>query len=77
MKTSAAKAAERRKLWGYESHTPRCSNCSAFRKARLRTDAAAPADRIERAQCKKGGFDIEPHGCCDKWQSQSTGERLE
>lgn len=72
--TSTAAAEKRRIAWGYEAHTPVCCNCVGYRKATV-VPGAPPGKALVRAVCSKGGFAIEPGGCCDKWSSRG-GERL-
>ena len=72
--TSAAAAAKHRIAWGYEAHTPLCCNCVGYRKATV-VPGAARDKAAFKPMCSKGGFAIEPNGCCDKWSSRG-GERL-
>lgn len=73
--TSATKAEERRIAWGYEPFTPHCGSCVGYRRPRVSLEAP-PEQRLQRAKCSKGGFEVDAHGCCDKWSSRVTGERL-
>jgi hypothetical protein len=57
--------------WNYEPSTPVCCQCSGFRKSTMDMKSR----KMLPPQCKKGGFDVRPNGCCDKWSSR-TGERL-
>ncbi len=70
------KSAKRlRAAWDYEPDTPVCRNCSGYRKAAMRVHM--PRDRaLVGPICGKGGFPIQPGGCCDKWSCRKSGEKL-
>lgn len=73
--TSNPAAEKRRVAWGYEPNTPLCLNCSGYRKAKMQPGAKRDQVLVP-ATCAKGGFTVESLGCCDKWSSKVTGERL-
>lgn len=66
-----AAAEKRRVAWGYEADTPQCCNCAKYRKARM-----VPPNKIDPPFCAGGKFHVQANGCCDRWVSKKTGERL-
>jgi hypothetical protein len=63
-----------RKKVEYETDTPRCSNCTNYRKAAyyLRDSLPVPT----HAMCVLHAFTVRPNACCNKW-SGADGSLLD
>lgn len=75
-KRQTKKDAQRlRESMGYEASVPRCANCTNFRPPFIKLTTHSMTKRVS-AVCKLGSFNVDPVGCCDRWQS-AKGEVLE
>lgn len=65
----------KRKSMGYTDKDPRCANCKHYKCSIGYENVAQRAVKRE-IKCKLGDFHVNPHGCCNLWESKS-GEKLE
>ena len=68
-------AAQTKKAWNYEQSAPRCTTCMHYRGPYLLLINSLP--RRQHASCKKGLFNVQPTGCCDRCQAHKTLEGRE
>lgn len=60
---------------GYTDKDPRCANCKNY-KVSIGYENIAQRQIRKEIICRLGGFSVNPHGCCNLWESQK-GEKLD
>ena len=56
-----------RKRVGYETNTPKCETCKAFRKPYIYLTTDSHTKRSQPL-CSRHHFTVAPNACCDDWE---------